>query len=147
MSQENNFMLRLNVALPGLENLEQDVLLFVGVPQEARNDRTGMLVADYAAWNEFGTKNIPARPAIRQTVDTYIDEYVEDLADALLSGVAPEMAMNRLGEQMAKDISQSISDWQQPANAPSTIAKKGENNPLVDTETYAKSVGHWVGKK
>lgn len=146
MSQGAN-KLSLDAAIPGLEELEQDVLLFVGVPEGARNDRTGALVADYAAWNEFGTKNIPARPAIRQTVDTYMDEYVEDLADALLSGVTPETAMNRLGEQMAKDISQSIRDWQQPANAPSTIAQKGENNPLVDTETYAKSVGHWVGKE
>lgn len=146
MSQGAN-KLSLDAAVPGLKDLEQDVLLFVGVPEGARNDRTGALVAGYAAWNEFGTKNIPTRPAIRQTVDTYMDEYVEDLADALLSGVDPELAMNRLGEQMAKDISQSIRDWQQPPNAPSTAAQKDGNDPLVDTETYAKSIGHWVGKE
>ena len=137
-------ILRLDRAIPGLENLEQDLELYVGIPEGARNDRTGVNVADIAAWNEFGTKTITARPAIRQTVDTYMDEYMEDLADALLSGLDPEQALNRLGEQISSDISQSIRDWQQPPNAKSTIAKKGENNPLVDTETYAKSIGHWV---
>ena len=143
MSQGVN-VLRLDDAIPGLENLERDLELYVGVPEGARNDRTGTSVADIAAWNEFGTQTIPARPAFRETVDTYMDEYTGDLADALLSGLDPELALNRLGEQMSKDISQSIRDWQVPPNAPSTVAQKDENNPLVDTETYAKSIGHWV---
>ena len=146
MCAVDEFQLSLDSAIPGLEHLDGSILLTVGVPEGAENDRTGANVAEYATYNEFGTATIPARPAFRQTIDTHLDEYVDDLADVLLSGVAPEMALNQLGEQMAKDVSQSIRDWQTPPNADSTVAQKGENNPLIDTESYAKSIVHRVAR-
>jgi hypothetical protein len=133
-------MLTLDGAIPGLENMAGSATLYVGVQDGAKNDRTGANVAEYAAYNEFGTATIPARPAMRETVDTYLDAYVEGLADMLMAGKDPAQALDSLGMQMAGDISQSIRDWTTPANAPATEARKGVNNPLVDTETYANSI-------
>lgn len=144
MSQGNNtHVLRLDAAVPGLEDLEQDVLLFVGVPESALYP-DGTSVADVAAWNEFGTKNIPARPAIRATIDAYEDDYVKFLADALSGGTPPRLAMNQLGEYMATDIKAAIQAWDTPENAEATVKIKGVNDPLVETKRYAESIGHWV---
>lgn len=148
MSGGANPILTIDAAIPGLEAMETGFELYVGIREGTKNDQTGADIAEYAFYNEFGTKSgIPARPAIRQTVDAHMAEYVEDLADLLLSEIMPVEAARRLGEQMAKDISQSIRDWKDPANAKSTENRKGFNDPLVETESYARAISHTVVEK
>ena len=104
-------------------------------------------VAEYAAYNEFGTQRIPARPFLRTSVDMFAEEsWLPELADALKEGVPPETALNRVGLQAQADIRRVIEEWKDPPNAPSTIKRKrsGRDNPLVDSGDLLDAIDYHV---
>lgn len=95
-------------------------------------------------------QNIPARPVLQMTIDwanknlikksisKAIDKYIESKfnLDAL------EKELNRMCSRMetyARKIIYS-NDGRLEPNAPSTIAKKGDNHPLFDTGQLARSI-------
>ena len=91
-------------------------------------------LARIAVHNEFGTRNAPARPFMR----TGLDGAAPQIADALargaglnLDGVNPRVALARSGIVAAEAVRQSITDFDDPPNAPSTVAKKGFDDPLI----------------
>ena len=43
--------------------------------------------AEYASYNEFGTRNIPARSFLRSTWDEEIDKIVDDLEDDVFNNI------------------------------------------------------------
>ena len=47
----------------------------VGIVERATNSHTGENIAFYAACNEFGTKDIPARPFMRMTAEKHSAEW------------------------------------------------------------------------
>ncbi|MCK5607380.1 hypothetical protein KAR91_36185, partial [Candidatus Pacearchaeota archaeon] len=106
----------------------------------------GTPVASVAAWNEFGTVNIPERPAIRIAV-----RKMEKVIFAMIKkSVDPEkMVVDKrlgglIGAKMQGAIQQSIVALSTPANAPGTIEAKKSSNPLIDTGLYLKSITNKV---
>lgn len=95
-------------------------------------------------YQEMGTRNIPARPFISSTIDENVAKYEKALADglaAVLDGrTTLEAALLRLGAVVAADIKVKITRLAAPPNAPSTIARKGSSNPLVDTGALRNAV-------
>lgn len=105
-----------------------------------------------AIWNEFGTRRIPERPAVRTAIRggkasneaLLKSEAVKIVkAAAIGHGAAPikTNALRRLGVKVKGDIQDEIDAWSTPPNAPSTIAKKGSSNPLIDTGAMKSAVG------
>ena len=51
------------------------------------------------------------------------------------------------GIKLARDMKLVITEFSSPANAPFTIAKKGFDNPLIETGHMRDSVEHRIGRK
>lgn len=110
----------------------------------------GTSVLDYAMYNEFGTRNIPARPFMSVTADRYRDETVK-MAEVIVGGVIDgkinvKTALSRLGAWYQSKIQMTIrnaKEWAVP-NAASTIAQKGSTSPLIDTGRMVQSVRYEV---
>ena len=98
-------------------------------------------VAEVAAANEFGGGHRPPRPFMRYTVKSRARKWRKIVQD-LLPQYAHDIkkVMEHLGEIAAEDLSDVIRIWTTPPNAPSTIKKKGFNDPLVDSGQMMNSV-------
>jgi hypothetical protein len=119
----------------------------VGVQEgERRDDGTDLVTV--AAVNEFGApkKKIPERSFIRSTTDEQRQK-VERMKRRILEGIADgtmtiKRGLGLLGEFMESKIKDKIVRLDTPPNAPSTIARKGSSNPLVDKGQLLQSIRH-----
>jgi len=103
---------------------------------------SGVFVAAVAAWNEFGTRTIPERPALRaanKENQKALMNLLKRLTDPKLMIVTVNTG-NLLGANHQGAMQQSIIKWGSPANAPATIKAKGSSNPLIDTGLYKNSI-------
>ena len=102
----------------------------------------GTPVPAVAAFNEFGTKNIPERPFFRLSIP-HIERdglaYLKSVVDPETMVITRRMA-NKLGLIGQKEIRRSITALKSPPNAPRTISLKGSSNPLLDTGFMRQSV-------
>ena len=124
----------------------------VSYPQEG--DAPAVKLADVAKWNEFGTELIPPRPAFRVGVENAIKnnrgekglvtKYLDNLIDPKMTPQNLKQLEKNFMEDMAKrivkEIKQIIKDGSTSPNAPSTVAKKGKNHPLMDTKLLYDNV-------
>ena len=101
-------------------------------------------LAPIAAFNEFGTDTIPERSFLRSTVDENRTKYGTAMGaaivDVLVRGQTVEQAFGGLGELVQFDIQDKIEAIDHPRNAPSTIAKKGFDDPLIETGILHDSI-------
>lgn len=101
----------------------------VGILENATNADTGASIAEYAYWNEFGTKNIPPRPFFRNAISDNSDTWAKSISSQLKTmGVTDKnvvaKALKKTGQLMRSDIQQSISKGNFKPLAPETIARK-----------------------
>lgn len=104
-------------------------------------------LAPIAAFNEFGTEDVPERSFFRTTMEENEGDYAADLAaatDAVLTGRARETALDELGGRIAADIQQRIEDIRSPPNAASTLRQKSGSNPLIDDGDMRDAVTYEV---
>lgn len=112
-----------------------------------RHSRTKATLAQIAKWNEeghynggaFGGTITPPRPFVKTALrkwfhnqenrNTILREYSRIASGATTRGAM----MKRVGESIKEAIQQSILDTKSPVNKPSTIGKKGFNDPLIET--------------
>lgn len=107
----------------------------------------GPNVATVALHNEFGTQDIPARSFLRGALFEARERIQAFIAGALEKYIATPKAdalsmLSRIGKFVAGLVRTRIettSHWAR-ANAPSTIAQKGFNRPLHETDKLAKSI-------
>jgi len=122
-----------------------DSAVTVGVHRDEKAYSDGTRVQDVAAWNEYGTDSIPERSFVRSTLADKRKTYfrrVSVLASAAIRGTdkIPD-GMLRIGHVAKSDIKRKINEIKSPPNAPATVAKKGRNDPLVDTRHLLQSIG------
>lgn len=123
----------------------------VGVRQDKGSqipDGSRLTLAEIAAVNEFGSMDgrIPERSFLRSTVDQNADAYEKQLTrDLMGSGDVPG-AFTRLGLQAVADVQRTMVELDDPPNAPATIARKGADNPLIDTGRLRQSIDFEVGR-
>lgn len=101
---------------------------------ESQKYPSGQSVAQVAYWNEYGTATIPARPFFRNTIADKQDEWADNAASILQhtdGDVGRALAL--IGEGVKGDIVETIQNFREPENAPSTVKEKGFNKPLIDT--------------
>lgn len=107
----------------------------------------GKPVAMIAAINEYGapSRGQPARPFFRRMINAKQGEWAAAIAGVLqANGNDVERSLNIAGAAIAGQLRQSIVDLVDPPLAPSTIARKGFDKPLIDTSHMLKSVDHEV---
>ena len=104
-------------------------------------DGTG--VARVAAFNEFGVPehNQPPRPFFRGMIAKESGHWGDDVAAALQhTDYDTSQSLDIVGQSIAGELRQSITDLLAPPLAPSTIKRKGFDKPLVDTGHMLNSV-------
>ena len=100
----------------------------------SKDGKGDVSVAQVAYWNEYGTATIPARPFFRNTIADKQDEWADNAASILQHTDGDVgMALALIGESVKDDIVETIQNFNEPENAPSTVKKKGFNKPLIDT--------------
>lgn len=114
-----------------------------GSVQYAKN---GATIAEVALINELGAPraNIPARPFIRDTIDRK-DNFRKEIRQAVRAigwGLMPEEALAHVGEEAVREVRETLEQYSSPPNAPSTIRKKGENNPLIETHMLQGAINY-----
>ena len=118
----------------------------VGVQENSRDQDGVSDLVIIAASNEFGTETIPERSFVRSTFEENREKLAEISAaegDAILTGkkdVKTSLAL--MGEFHAGQIQAKIHSHPPPANAPSTIKRKGSSGTLVDSGNLAQSIRH-----
>lgn len=121
-----------------------DHAVTIGVHKDAGSYPSGEKVGQVAIWNEFGTPRTPERSFMRSTFAEKRKKYqaaMAALATAAIRGVdkIPD-GMRRIGELARFNVKDKIVKTDTPPNAESTIAKKGRNDPLIDTRRMLESV-------
>ncbi len=103
-------------------------------------------MAMIAAYQEFGTSNIPSRPFIRNTINNNIDNiraYSKRLGKKVIEGeMTPREEAEIIGEYICKLIKKEITTGDFAPLAESTINKKGHDQPLIDRRQMINSVQH-----
>lgn len=125
---------------------------FLGADGQFRYE-TGVNVATVAMWNEFGTKNSdgstrnPARAFMRQALVVGQEQIAAFSAKAYARMVVMEISALETQKAIAKFVALMVRDsiatairWAKP-NRPSTVAKKGRNQPLQELGILLRSVG------
>jgi hypothetical protein len=115
--------------------------------REVKGQRTkkgGFSMPEIAASNEFGTKNIPARPFMRTSFDenlSKINKLINLQYQAVQDGKKnADQALTAVGVVMVGLIQQKIRSIVSPPNSPRTIAIKGSSKPLIDFGQMIQSV-------
>jgi hypothetical protein len=121
----------------------------VGFLDDATYPDTGESVALVAYANEYGDSahGRPPRPFMRNTIAAHKGEWGKAVALNLrATGYDAKKTLDRVGQGIAGQMKQSIIDLTDPPLAPSTIARKGFDKPLIDTSHMLNSVDYEVSE-
>lgn len=102
-------------------------------------------VAKKAAFNEFGTADIPERPFFRKAISRIRAGEITPLIKAAVDRqtmTVPPAAATEIGRAAASVVKSSIDRTDSPPNAPGTIRQKGKDDPLVDGGEMRRGVKH-----
>lgn len=124
-----------------------------GIPADATTT-DGQSIAEYAMYNEMGTRTIPARPFMRYTANEKQYEWLEVLSHKLnyqsIEKNNAEDALGLTGEMMKAHIQQTIQKGQFIPDAPATVKAKARSgkvepdHPLIDTGQLLAAVTYEV---
>lgn len=90
---------------------------------------------------------IPPRPFFRNMIKAKAPGWGDDIAKLLKSTAFDvRRVLDQMGERIKGQLQQSIRDTDSPPNAPSTVAKKGFNKPLIDTGFMWNQVDYEVSE-
>ena len=113
----------------------------IGIVEKATNSHTGENIAFYAACNEFGTNDIPARPFMRMTAEKHSHEWAR-----LVRAVTKDkwvtnpniarLALERVGDVGYRDMRAMILSNMPPPNAKPYAAWKAKK-PGSEAGGYA----------
>lgn len=123
-----------------------------GLPElpDVKDYSDGTGVQDVAFWNEFGTKTIPARGFFKKSARKHRKDLRRDSKDVALAIARGRLdcdkGLNLIGQQAAAELAKDLTDFKEPGNAPSTIAQKGFDNPLIHTGHLRSQITHKVVK-
>lgn len=107
----------------------------------------GKPVAMIAAIQEYGAPSvgIPPRPYFRSMIAAKSPEWPAAIAGLLKTNdYDAAQTLGQTGEAVKGQLQESIVQTNSPPNAPSTIARKGHDKPLVDSGHMLKSVDYEV---
>lgn len=130
----------------------------LAVDKERKGSNNEVTILEYAVYNEFGTKDIPARPFIRNAIESneevlnkYIEKRMEEVLDSKITG---RVALMQIGKYIRGLIIQSIAtatSWATPLSSKTLKAKlkKGSNNDktLIEDRFLIRSIRYQIVSK
>ena len=131
-----------NRIMRDLERLD-GMEVVAGMLRDSGKASNGASYVDIATWNEYGTGHIPSRPFIRISADTNKaawEKMAQQCVNGVIDGDSPRDAAQVVGHRMVEDIRKVSGSPELTANAPSTVKKKGRNEPLVDSGEMRRRV-------
>lgn len=127
----------------------KNVFVTVGVHEGEQNSE-GLSIAEYGAYNEYGTSDIPERSFMRSTFDEKQAKIKRDMDSQFSSVVEGKSTVYRalqyIGERHQQDIQAKIKSGVNPENSPVTIERKGSSKTLIDTGALVQSIRYVVHK-
>jgi len=145
-----------NAILKQISSIGRESSVTVGVhePQSTQlaKDKTGvsvgtLTIGQYAKINEYGADKIPARPALRQTLDRHADQFVKQTARLQYKLPLKEL-LAKQGDRAVRWTKATIRRGDFVANSPLTIMykrRKGRGTrPLIFTGSYLNSISYKV---
>lgn len=112
---------------------------------QRHGDGGDVTTLDVAVWNHYGTRTAPPRPWLEQTAEQWGPAWLEAWAQAAAEVAETGdpglylMRVQQLAQVAVGDCKQVLTDLREPPNAESTIARKGSDNPLIDTSQLRDS--------
>jgi hypothetical protein len=129
-----------------LEDVEKNRGVLVGVPAGKGNYKDGAPLAVIAAIQEFGSADgrIPERSflrvPLRQNIANFKKQWRALIPKVVRGEITAHQMWSQIGSQAASVSQNAIHEGIAPANAPSTIAEKGSNKPLIDEARLVGSI-------
>lgn len=128
-------------------------ILAIDRDRKGKDEKTTIL--EYAIYNEFGTKYIPARPFMRNAIDKNrqeIKKLKKEVAESVIAGkLTGKEALMRIGETIRGMVIMSIAtaeQWAKPISKETIKRKSGgsvfNNKPLVDNKFMVKSIRYQI---
>ncbi len=109
---------------------------------------TDVTVLEVAMWNEFGTDRIPERSFLRAWFDENRDRCrlaMRKMLEAVVEGkYTREQAVELVAQRFVGEIQKRIAEGIPPPNAPSTVAQKGSDTPLINKGQLRSSISYEV---
>jgi hypothetical protein len=113
-----------------------------------RAKKPGLSMPQIAAQNEFGTKEIPARPFLRPAIDENIRRINQAILgeyDKIMDGTSTvKRSLNLIGLFGVDLVQTKIRSIYTPPNSAKTIVLKRSSKPLIDFGQMIQSVRHKV---
>lgn len=128
--------------LSNLKKKQIDVGFFEDSQYSSEQQRGTPYVAAVAAWQNEGVSavHIPPRPFFTNVIDdadNVSKDSAKDIAAQVFEG--GDVKMKPLGDAWVISLKEEIINYP-PPNAPSTVARKGFDDPLIETGKMADSV-------
>lgn len=124
----------------------------IGFFEDAKNSETGEQIAFYAACNEFGTRDNPARPFMRMTAEQHSREWARLFSQVTGDQIIRDpkiaaRAFEAIGKIARADMQDMILSNMPPPNAPAYAAWK-RNKPATTKKgknTTTGAAGGYTG--
>lgn len=139
---------------PGIKNIKKNYgklgYVEVGIIDAGQEENSPLTVASIGYIQEYGTDDgrIPERSFMRSTIKEKQKEVIAMQKKLLIkirkNTITSKHALGLIGEFMADAIKQKIISLSSPANAESTIKRKGSSNPLIDKGQLKNSITYRV---
>ena len=127
--------------------LETGGVVQIGFFEGATNSETGASIPMYAAIQNYGSssRGIPPRPFMSNMIADKSPGWPRLVEASLkLANYNSEQALDTVGETIAGELMDSITNGGWAPNAPSTLARKKGTQPLIDTGDMLAAVRHVV---
>ena len=160
MAVENGVILNLDRLEEMMRKTQElaSTQVLVGIPAANTSRKDGPISnAALGYIHEMGSpaRNIPARPWLGPPVNRMKDEaaaMLKQAAELRFDGKTPEadQVLNALGLTAQNKVKANLVAGGDPAfapNAPSTIARKGSDSPLINTAQLLNSITYVLRKK
>lgn len=122
----------------------------IGYQHGEHQNEDGVDLCDIAAFNELGTKDIPSRPFLRDSVDNNeakINSFLQKRTKELANGMSAEKILKEIGVFQKGLVQEEIVNGSFVPNAEATIRRKGSSKPLIDTGRMRQSVNYVIKRK
>lgn len=119
---------------PHIQNIYRSMSQNGEFKQGARFVKVGRSNFQTSSFVEEYTINIPSRPFFRTMVLENKSEWPAQFAQMFENcDYDAKKSLVQLGQVIQGELRESIAGWTTPENAPSTVARKGFNKPLVES--------------
>jgi len=118
------------------KGLEKTGTLRIGWPENATYPESGLQVGLVAAFSEFGvpSHNQPPRPFMRIAIRDNSDSWAPQIANLLkATNYDAPRVLDMMGSEICGQVRDSIDALFEPPLSPRTIARKGHDKPLIDS--------------